>query len=75
MPMPTEREELVRDIDGLKESICLAWMDMISKPMTPAQREELAHSLDTLIKDLNNLRTKLDQPPKQKLTRQPPETV
>ena len=38
--MPTEREELIRDIDGLKESICLAWMDMLSKPMTGAERED-----------------------------------
>ena len=28
---------------------------MISKPMTPAEREELAQSLDTLVKDLDNL--------------------
>ena len=32
--MPTERDELIRDIDGLKERIRLAWMDMVSKPMT-----------------------------------------
>jgi hypothetical protein len=62
--MPTEREELMRDIDGLKESICLAWMDMLSKPMTGAEREELAQSLDTLVRDLDTLRTKLDQRPK-----------
>jgi flagellar biosynthesis/type III secretory pathway ATPase len=66
MPMPTERQELIRDIDGLKESICLAWMDMISKPMTPAEREELAKSLDTLVKDLDNLRTKLERKPNAK---------
>jgi hypothetical protein len=36
MPMLTEREELIRDIDGLKERIRLAWMDMVSKPMTAA---------------------------------------
>ena len=62
--MLTEREELIRDIDGLKERIRLAWMDMVSKPMTAAERQELAQSLDTLIKDLNSLRTKLDQLPK-----------
>jgi hypothetical protein len=66
MPIPTERQELIRDIDGLKESICLAWMDMISKPMTPAEREELAKSLDTLVKDLDNLRTKLERKPNAK---------
>ncbi len=58
--MPTERERLVRDIDGLKESIRLAWMDMLSKPMTAAERGELRKSIDSLVKDLDNLRTKLD---------------
>ena len=62
--MPSEREKLVRDINGLKESISLAWMDMISKPMTAAERGELRMSIDTLIKDLDSLRSKLDRVPK-----------
>ena len=62
--MPSEREKLVRDINGLKESISLAWMDMISKPMTAAERGELPKSIDTLIKDLDSLRSKLDRVPK-----------
>ena len=62
--MPTERENLIQDINGLKASICLAWMDMISKRMTAGERLELAQSLDTLVHDLDNLRTKLDQLPK-----------
>jgi ABC-type phosphate transport system auxiliary subunit len=62
--MPSEREKLVRDINGLKESISLAWMDMISKPMTAAERGELRKSIDTLIKDLDSLRSKLDRVPK-----------
>jgi hypothetical protein len=62
--MPAERERLVRDINGLKESVRLAWMDMLSKPMTAAERGELRKSIDSLVKDLDNLRTKLDQLPK-----------
>jgi hypothetical protein len=62
MPMLSEREKLVRDINGLKESIGLAWMDMTSKPMTTAEREELRKCIDSLIKDLDSLRSKLDQP-------------
>jgi flagellar hook-associated protein FlgK len=57
----TEREELIREINGLKESIRVAWTDMVSKPMAPAERQELRQSLGTLVHDLNNLRTKLDQ--------------
>ena len=64
MPMSSEREKLVRDINSLKESISVAWMDMISKPMTVAERGELRRSIDSLVKDLDSLRSKLDQLPK-----------
>jgi hypothetical protein len=37
---------------------------MVSKPMTPAERQELRKSIDSVIKDLDKLRTKLDQLPK-----------
>jgi SMC interacting uncharacterized protein involved in chromosome segregation len=62
--MSSEREKLVRDINALKESISLAWMDMISKPMTAAERAELRNSIDSLVKDLDSLRSKLDRLPK-----------
>jgi len=61
MPMPSEREKLVQDINGLKEKISLAWMDMISKPMTGAERGELRKSIDSLVKDLDSLQSKLDR--------------
>ena len=64
MPMPNEREKLVRDIDGLKERIRLAWLDMISSPMAPAERQELRRSIESLVRELDNLRTRLDQAPK-----------
>jgi len=64
MPMPSEREELVQDIKGLKESISLAWMDMISKPMTAAERAELRNSIDSLVKELDSLQSKLGRLPK-----------
>ena len=60
----SEREKLVRDINSLKESISVAWMDMISKPMTAAERGELRRSIDSLVKDLDSLRSKLDRLPK-----------
>jgi sucrose-6-phosphate hydrolase SacC (GH32 family) len=61
--MPSEREKLVRDIDGLKERIRLAWLDMASKPATPAEREKLHKSIESLVKELDTLRAKLHQPP------------
>ena len=64
MPMSSEREKLVRDINGLKEDISLAWMDMISKRMTADERAELRDNIDSLVKDLVRLRSKLDRLPK-----------
>jgi len=37
---------------------------MISKPTTAAEREELRRSIDSLVKDLDSLRSKLDRLPK-----------
>jgi hypothetical protein len=50
--MPTEREKLVRDIDSLKERVRLVWLDMISKPVTSAERQELRKSIESLVKEL-----------------------
>ena len=61
--MPSEREKLERDIEGLKERIQLAWHDMLSEQMTAGERQELRDSLESLISDLNNLHTKLDRLP------------
>ena len=63
-PMSTEREKLVRDINGLKESVRLGWLETAAKPMTPAERLELRKSIDSLVTELNTLRIKLDRPPK-----------
>jgi hypothetical protein len=62
-PMSSERENLFRDIDGLKERILSAWSDMLSKPMTATERQELRDSLESLIGELNKLQTKLNQLP------------
>jgi hypothetical protein len=61
--MPSEPENLVRDIDGLKERIVSAWHDMLSKPMTAAERQALRDSIESLISELNNLQKKLDELP------------
>ena len=63
-PMSTERERLVRDINNLKERVSLVWLDMISKPMAAEERQELRKSIDSLVRELDNLRTRLDQAPK-----------
>jgi len=61
--MSTERKRLIRDINNLKERVSLVWLDMISKPITPAERQELRKSIESLVKELDTLRAKLDQPP------------
>ena len=62
-PMATDLERLVRDINSLKERVSLVRLDMISKPITPAERQELRKSIESLVKELDTLRAKLDQPP------------
>jgi flagellar hook-associated protein FlgK len=64
--MPSEREKLARDINGLKQRITLAWVDVISKPMAPAERRELSKSVGSLVEQLDDLQSRLDQLPKSK---------
>jgi hypothetical protein len=64
--MPSEREKLAHDIGGLKERVTLAWVDVISKPMEPAERRELSESVASLIRQLDGLQSRLDQLPKSK---------
>ena len=54
-PMLTEREKLVQDIDDLKKNIGLAWLDVISKPMTAGERQELCTRVESLVRELDNL--------------------
>ena len=56
----TEHERLLRDINGLKESIRLGWIDMASRPMTGQERRELRKSINSLVQDLKALRAKLN---------------
>jgi hypothetical protein len=61
--MPTQREKLVGDINGLKERIGLAWIDMMSKPMQTLERRELSKSMGSLLEQLDQLQSRLDQLP------------
>ncbi|MFY9835118.1 MAG: hypothetical protein WAK55_01355 [Xanthobacteraceae bacterium] len=56
-----ERENLIRDINGLKESIRLALLNIGSEPMTDPERWELLKSIGSLEKHLYDLRTRLGQ--------------
>jgi hypothetical protein len=62
--MQSEREKLVRDIDHLKERIRLAWLDMLSEPMAAGGHQELRKSLESLVREADKLRMRLDQAPK-----------
>jgi flagellar hook-associated protein FlgK len=61
--MPSGREKMSRDIEGLRDSIKLAWHDILSEPMTAGERQEFRTNLESLISELNNLRTKLEELP------------
>jgi len=62
-PMPTQREKLVGDINGLKKRIGRAWIDMMSKPMQAVERRELCKSMGSLLEQLDHLQSRLDQLP------------
>lgn len=56
----TEQEKLRRDIDTLRESIRLGWVDMDSKPLSPDERRKLRLVITGLVKDLAELIGRLD---------------
>ena len=56
-----EREKLRSDIDTLKESIRLFWLDMPTKTMTPEDRMELLKHISALVAELAELLRRLDQ--------------
>ena len=58
--MLTEQAELQRDMDSLKESIRLGWVDMASKPMRPKDRQELRKHIVALGAELTRLLGLLD---------------
>ena len=60
-PVSTEREKLAQDINGLRKNISLAWVDVISKPMTVAERRELSKNIGSLVEQLDELQLRLDQ--------------
>jgi hypothetical protein len=62
----TEREKLAQDLKGLRENISLAWVDMISKPMAAGERRELIKNMGSLVEQLDDLQSRLEQPLKAK---------
>jgi hypothetical protein len=48
---------------ALKERVSLVWLEMISKPMMPAEHQQLRKSIESFLKKLDTLLAKLDQPP------------
>ena len=54
----TTREELIRGIDTLRETIQLSWKDMAEDPMTRAERGALRAAITMMVDDL---RERLEQ--------------
>ena len=55
----TEQEILKRDIDGLRESIRLGWVEMAEKPMSNLERQGLREHINLLINELKLLLERL----------------
>jgi hypothetical protein len=58
--MPERREDLKEQMEILKESIRLRWMDMAALPMQPEQRRELRGSIYELMDEFADLLRRLD---------------
>ena len=56
-----DQEKLRRDIDTLKESIRLFWLDMPTKTMTTEDRSQLLKHISALVTELSKLLRRLDQ--------------
>ena len=56
-----DQEKLIRDINGLKESIRLALLNFGSEPIPGPELRELLKSIGSLEKHLYDLRTRLGQ--------------
>jgi hypothetical protein len=57
----TEREKLKRDIDTLRESIRLGWLDLSRLPLTPEDARAIRIDINECVEDLGALRTRLDE--------------
>ncbi len=55
-----KNEQLRRDIDGLKESICLNWQDMANLPMSGEDRRATRESINSLITHLKERLNRMD---------------
>jgi hypothetical protein len=58
----TEKEKLLRDIEGLKESIRFEHMDLANLSLTPAEKAGLRRNIDFLTGQLKELLARLDRP-------------
>lgn len=55
-----EQEKLKHDIDTLKESIRLSWLNMTSGPITAQERRELRIHISELVQELAKLLDRLE---------------
>ena len=56
----TELEMLLRDIDGLRDSILLDWLHLSARNLTPQERVETRQTINLCIAELAELIARLD---------------
>jgi hypothetical protein len=57
----TEREKLQRDIDTLRESIRLNWLDLSRLPLNFQEAQAIRAEINVCVRDLADLLMRLDQ--------------
>jgi hypothetical protein len=63
MPMPqlNEKEKLIRDYNGLRDSLRLDMIDMTRPFLTNEEKKGLRNHMNWIISELNNLRERLEE--------------
>jgi hypothetical protein len=55
----TKNEKLLRDINGLKDSIRQQWRDLVTLPLTKEDRLAMREGIDSLTEELARLNAEL----------------
>jgi hypothetical protein len=60
MTQLTEKQKLVRDIEGLKNSLSLDFIDLTNPSLTSSEKEGIRTHMDWIIKQLKDLQSRLE---------------
>jgi hypothetical protein len=60
MPQLSEKEKLIRDINGLRVSLSQDFIDMTDPSLTRNEKEGIKRHMDWIVAEINELQLRLD---------------